>query len=74
MGGIVKAIGNVFGAIIGGGSAPKSNAAAATGEVDATAANAAKTRSQLLETAGLSAGDQLQPGQVSNPNNNVFGN
>lgn len=72
MGSIVKAIGNIVGAVLGGG-APKADGGAATGQVDTAAANAAKARSQLLETAGASAGSPLQPGQVAKPDT-VFGN
>lgn len=74
MGGIVKAIGNVVGAVFGSGSAPKSDSGAANSEVNDAASAAAQTRSQLLDTAGASAGDALQPGQVSNNNGNTFGN
>lgn len=74
MGGIAKVLGNVIGAITGSGGSPKSDAAPATSEVNNAASAAAAARSQLLDTAGGSAGAQLQPGQVLNPNGNTFGN
>lgn len=55
-------------------SAPKASGAAATGEVSQSQSEAASARSLLLETAGGSSGQSLQPGQVSGNKNNIFGN
>ena len=56
-------------------SAPKASGAAATSEVGNSQTQAAQARSLLLETAGGSSGEQLQPGQVGgNSKNNTFGN
>lgn len=59
---------------VSGDGAPKSNPAQANGVVDAAGTQAAKARSQLLETAGATAGDPLAPGEVSNNSGNVLGN
>lgn len=53
--------------------APVVNAAPAQDEVNKAATNAATLRSQLLETAGGSAGDPLQPGDTSRQNT-IFAN
>jgi hypothetical protein len=55
-------------------SAPKASGAAATGEVSNATNQAASARSLLLDTAGGSAGEQLQPGQVGGNKNTTFGN
>lgn len=55
-------------------STPKASGAAATGEVSKSANQAASARSLLLDTAGGSAGSPLEPGQVGNNKNNIFGN
>lgn len=56
------------------GGSPKASGAAATGEVNKSANQAASARSLLLETAGGSSGSNLQPGQVADNKNNIFGN
>lgn len=55
-------------------SAPKASGAAATQEVGGSLNQAAAARSVLLETAGGSAGQGLQPGQVGNNKDTIFGN
>ena len=71
MGGIVKAIGNVIGAVLGTGSSPKANSQAATSQVDTAASKARDARSRLIETS--SAGDALEPGEVQKTDT-IFGN
>lgn len=70
MGGIIKALSDLF----GGGSSPKVNPAAAEGTIDDSQLKANEARSALLETAGGQEGSPLQPGQTSNQRQTLLGN
>lgn len=85
MSGVVSAIGTVASVVSagvgvanvlgggGGGSAPQATGKAATSKIDESADRNRKARSQLLATAGGSAGETLSPGQVQ-AGNTLFGN
>lgn len=68
-------ISKVVGSFVGGKEkAPKVDTAPAQQEVDTAATNTKKARTALLETAGGTAGAQLQPGQVANSRDTILGN
>lgn len=68
-------ISKVIGGVIGGKpKAPAVNATAANQEIATAATNTKKARTALLETAGGSAGAELQPGQVANSRDTILGN
>lgn len=69
MGFVAKAVSS----LLGGGSKPKANVQPAVDTINEEEQKNKRARSALLETAGGSAGAQLQPGQVA-AKSNIYGN
>ena len=71
--------GTIYSAVSASGAtkasqAPTVDTSTANTEVANASSSTAAARTQLLETAGGSAGDPLNPSQVSNSKSTVFGN